>query len=83
MSRLGIGGRRGFRSWSRFEEIHELLRRDPKLSGVRVRELIEPLGFDGSKTEFADQILPNGCRVSPDRTAMQASPKRAVVAGGG
>jgi hypothetical protein len=29
------------------EEIHELLRGDPKLPGVRVRELIEPLGFDG------------------------------------
>jgi transposase len=29
------------------EEIHELLRRDPKLPGVRVRELIEPLGFAG------------------------------------
>ena len=27
------------------EEIHELLRRDPKLPGVRVRELIEPLGL--------------------------------------
>ena len=32
------------------EEIHDLLRRDPKLPGVRVRELIEPLGFDGGKT---------------------------------
>jgi len=32
------------------EEIHELLRRDPKLPGVRVRELIEPLGFRGGKT---------------------------------
>ncbi len=32
------------------EEIHDLLRSDPKLPGVRVRELIEPLGFDGSKT---------------------------------
>jgi transposase len=32
------------------DEIHELLRADPKLPGVRVRELIEPLGFQGSKT---------------------------------
>src|SRR6516164_4616212 len=32
------------------EEIHRLLRGDPKLTGVRIRELIEPLGFDGSKT---------------------------------
>ena len=31
------------------EEIHRLLRDDPKLTGVRVRELIEPLGFDGGR----------------------------------
>ena len=29
------------------DEIHRLLKDDPKLSGVRVREEIEPLGFDG------------------------------------
>jgi hypothetical protein len=29
--------------------IHRLLTDDPELSGVRVHELIEPLGFDGSK----------------------------------
>jgi transposase len=38
------------------EEIHELLRRDPRLTGVRVRELIEPLGFDGSKTIVDDYL---------------------------
>jgi hypothetical protein len=38
------------------EEIHELLRADPKLPGVRVRELIEPLGFDGSKTIVDDYL---------------------------
>jgi len=38
------------------EEIHELLRQDPKLPGVRVRELIEPLGFDGSKTIVDDYL---------------------------
>ena len=38
------------------DEIHELLRRDPKLTGVRVRELIEPLGFDGSKTIVDDYL---------------------------
>lgn len=38
------------------EEIHELLRGDPKLPGVRVRELIEPLGFDGSKTIVDDYL---------------------------
>jgi transposase len=38
------------------EEIHELLRGDPRLPGVRVRELIEPLGFDGSKTIVDDYL---------------------------
>jgi len=38
------------------EEIHRLLREDPKLSGVRVRELIEPLGFDGGKTIVDDYL---------------------------
>jgi hypothetical protein len=38
------------------EEIHALLRRDPKLPGVRVRELIEPLGFNGSKTIVDDYL---------------------------
>lgn len=38
------------------EEIHELLHRDPKLPGVRVRELIEPLGFEGGKTIVDDYL---------------------------
>jgi transposase len=38
------------------EEIHELLRGDAKLSGVRVRELIEPLGFDGGKSIVDDYL---------------------------
>jgi transposase len=38
------------------EEIHELLRRDPRLPGVRVRELIEPLGFAGGKTIVDDYL---------------------------
>jgi transposase len=38
------------------DEIHELLRADPKLSGVRVRELIEPLGFEGQKTIVDDYL---------------------------
>ena len=38
------------------EEIHQLLRGDPKLPGVRIRELIEPLGFDGSKTIVDDYL---------------------------
>jgi transposase len=38
------------------EEIHELLRADPKLPGVRVRELIEPLGFQGGKSIVDDYL---------------------------
>ena len=38
------------------DEIHRLLRKDAKLSGVRVRELIEPLGFDGGKTIVDDYL---------------------------
>jgi transposase len=41
----------------RFEdEIHRLLKDDPKLSGVRVREEIEPLGFDGGKSIVDDYL---------------------------
>jgi hypothetical protein len=38
------------------DELHRLLRRNPKLTGVRVRELIEPLGFEGSKTIVDDYL---------------------------
>jgi transposase len=38
------------------DEIHRLLKDDPKLSGVRVREEIEPSGFDGSKTIVDDYL---------------------------
>jgi transposase len=38
------------------EEIHRLLMEDPRLPGVRVRELIEPLGFDGGKTIVDDYL---------------------------
>jgi hypothetical protein len=38
------------------QEIHELLRSDPKLPGVRVRDLIEPLGFDGGKSIVDDYL---------------------------
>ncbi|HYM59137.1 MAG TPA: IS21 family transposase, partial [Solirubrobacteraceae bacterium] len=38
------------------EEIHELLRGDGRMPGVRVRELIEPLGFDGGKTIVDDYL---------------------------
>ena len=38
------------------DEIHRLLREDPKLPGVRVRELLEPLGCDGGKTIVDDYL---------------------------
>jgi hypothetical protein len=38
------------------DEIHVLLRGDPKLTGVRVRELIEPLGFAGGKCLVDDYL---------------------------
>ena len=38
------------------EEIHRLLRVDPKLPGVRVRELLEPLGSTASKTVVDDYL---------------------------
>jgi transposase len=37
-------------------EIHRLLREDAKLSGVRVRELLEPLGCSVSKTVVDDYL---------------------------
>jgi transposase len=37
-------------------EIHRLLKDDPMLSGVRVREEIEPLGFDGGKSIVDDYL---------------------------
>jgi transposase len=38
------------------EEIHRLLRVDPRLPGQRVRELIAPLGFEGGKTIVDDYL---------------------------
>jgi transposase len=38
------------------EEICGLLRLDPRLPGVRVRELIAPLGFEGGKTIVDDYL---------------------------
>jgi transposase len=38
------------------EEIHRLLRADPRLPGQRVRELIAPLGFKGGKTILDDYL---------------------------
>ena len=38
------------------DEIHRLLRADPKLPGQRVRELIAPLGYGGGKTIVDDYL---------------------------
>jgi transposase len=38
------------------DEIHWLLREDPKLPGQRIRELIEPLGYTGGKTILDDYL---------------------------
>jgi len=38
------------------DEIHRLLVEDPRLPGVRVRELIEPLGFNGGKSIVDDYL---------------------------
>jgi transposase len=38
------------------DEIHRLLKDDPKLPGVRVREEIEPLGFAGGKSIVDDYL---------------------------
>jgi transposase len=50
------------------EEICELLRSDPKLSGVRVRELIEPLGFGGGKSIVDDYLREVRPLFAPKRT---------------
>ena len=50
-------------------EIHRLLREEPKLTGVRIRELIALLGFEGSKTivdDYLREIRPLVC--PPPRT---------------
>ncbi len=38
------------------DEIHRLLRVDPKLPGQRIRKLIVPLGFEGGKTIVDDYL---------------------------
>jgi transposase len=38
------------------DEIHRLLRDDPRLPGVRLRELLEPLGCAASKTVVDDYL---------------------------
>jgi len=40
----------------RKEEIHALLCADPRLPAVRIRELIEPLGYAGAQTIVNDDL---------------------------
>lgn len=49
-------------------EIHRLLKDKPKLTGVRVRELIEPLGFEGGKTIVDDYLREVRPLFDPPRT---------------
>lgn len=52
-----MSARRGRRSSTRSRTRSTgCCRQSPKLTGVRVRELIEPLGFDGSKTIVDDYL---------------------------
>jgi len=55
------------------DEIHRLLREDPKLPGVRVRELLAPLGCTASKT-VVDDYLRGGGRCSRRRRARSSGP---------
>jgi hypothetical protein len=50
------------------DEIHRLLREDPRLPGQRVRELIAPLGFAGGKTIIDDYVREVRPLFDPPRT---------------
>jgi hypothetical protein len=50
------------------EEIHRLLREDPKLPGQRIRELIEPLGYRGGRTIVDDHLREVRPLFAPPRT---------------
>jgi transposase len=50
------------------DEIHRLLKRDPRMSGQRIRELIAPLGFEGGKTIVDDYVREVRPLFDPPRT---------------
>jgi transposase len=50
------------------EEVHRLLKADPRLPGQRVRELIAPFGFDGGKTIVDDYLRQVRPLFAPPRT---------------
>jgi transposase len=50
------------------DEIHRLLKGDPRLPGQRIRELIEPLGYAGGKTIVDDYLREVRPLFAPPRT---------------
>jgi transposase len=50
------------------DEIHRLLRQDPRLPGQRVRELLAPLGYAGGKTIVDDYLREVRPLFAPPRT---------------
>ena len=50
------------------DEVHRLLREEPKLPGQRVRELIAPLGYAGGKTILDDYLREVRPLFDPPRT---------------
>jgi transposase len=50
------------------DEIHRLLREDPRLPGQRIRELIAPLGYAGGKTILDDYLRQVRPLFDPPRT---------------
>jgi hypothetical protein len=50
------------------EEIHRLLTADHRLPGVRIRELLEPLGFNGGKSIVDDYLREVRPLFAPKRT---------------
>jgi transposase len=50
------------------DEIYRLLRKEPELSGQRVRELIEPLGYGGGTTIVDDYLRDVRPLFAPART---------------
>ena len=64
------------------DEMHRPLRDDPRLSAVRVRELIEPLGFDGAKTivdDYLREIRPRGQRCGTARLTTRPGLRTVLV----
>src|SRR3954447_11714572 len=62
------------------DEIHRLLRSDPKLPGQRIRELLAPLGFDGGKTivdDYLREVRP--LFAPPPRTFQRAVYRRGEI----